>query len=175
MGTTANREPFAARLHFIPRLIVRPIQTAIVRAFHAYFARAPGWMLLTTRGRRTGLPREVLLPCVRTADLIMTMSTYGMRSDWIRNLRKDPAVQVTSGGQVVPARAEIITDLARKHALVTAHPFFAPAPFAIVNAVVLALFRPLLVGFLRRWVTVRPVVVLHFTGNSGAPPNLEGT
>ena len=79
MGTTPNREPFAARLHFIPRLIVRPIQTAIVRAFRTYLARAPGWMLLTTRGRRTGLPREVLLPCVRTPDMVMTMSTYGMR------------------------------------------------------------------------------------------------
>jgi hypothetical protein len=65
MGTTPNREPFAARLHFIPRLIVRPIQTAIVRAFRTYLARAPGWMLLTTRGRRTGLPREVLLPSGR--------------------------------------------------------------------------------------------------------------
>lgn len=170
MGTTPNREPFAARLHFIPRLIVRPIQTAIVRALHTYFARAPGWMLLTTRGRRTGLPREVLLPCVRTPNAIMTMSTYGMRSDWIRNLRKDPVVQVTCAGRLVTARAEIVDDLARKRALITAHPFFAPAPFAVVNAVVLTLFRPLLAAFLRRWVTVRPVVVLHLTEGSTAPP-----
>ena len=161
MGTPRNQEPFAARLHFVPRRIVRPIQTAIVRAFRGYFERAPGWMLLTTRGRRTGLPREVLLPCVRTPDAIMTMSTYGTRSDWIRNLRKDPAVRVTCNGRVVPARAEIVNHLARKRALVTAYPFFAPAPFAIVHAVVLTLFRPVLVAGLRRWVTVRPVVVLH--------------
>ena len=165
MGTPPKQEPFAARLHVVPRLI-RPLQGAIVRAFRAYFERAPGWMLLTTRGRRTGLAREVLLPCVRTPDTIITMSTYGTRSDWIRNLRKDPAVRVTCNGRVVPARAEIVDDLARKRALVTAHPFFAPAPFAIVHAVVLTLFRPLLVAFLRRWVTVRPVVVLHLTDSA---------
>jgi deazaflavin-dependent oxidoreductase (nitroreductase family) len=161
MGTPPNPEPFAARLHFIPRRIVRPIQNAIVRAFRGYFERASGWMLLTTCGRRSGLPREVLLPCVRMPGAIMTMSTYGTRSDWIRNIRKDPAVRVTCSGRVVPARAEIVTDLARKRALVTAHAFFAPAPFAVIHAVVLTLFRPMLVAGLRRWVAVRPVVVFH--------------
>jgi deazaflavin-dependent oxidoreductase (nitroreductase family) len=160
VATSNAPDPFAARLHFIPRLI-RPIQGTIVRVFRSYFERAPGWMLLTTRGRRTGLPREVLLPCVRTVDGIITMSTYGRRSDWIRNIQKDPAVRVTCGGRAVPARAEIVDELDRKRALVTAHPFFAPAPFTIVNAVVLTLFRPLMVAFLRRWVSVRPVVVLH--------------
>ena len=161
-------EPFAARLHFVPRVIVRPIQTAIVRAFRRYFERAPGWMLLTTRGRRTGLPREVLLPCVRTADGIITMSTYGRRSDWIRNIAQDSAVRVTRAGEHVAARAEIVDDVDRKRALVSAHPFFAPAPFTIVNALVLALFRPALVAFLQRWVSVRPVVVIRVTTAAGS-------
>ena len=169
MATSKPPEPFGARLHFLPRLI-RPIQAAIVRAFRPYFERAPGWMLLTTRGRRTRLAREVLLPCVRTPDEIITISTYGRRSDWIRNLGKDPAVRVSCDGRVVPARAEIVDDLQRKRALVTAHPFFAPAPFAIVNAVVLALFRPVWVAFLRGWVTGRPVVVLHL---EKPPPRVE--
>ena len=129
-------------------------------------------MLLTTRGRRTGLPREVLLPCVRTPDAIITISTYGMRSDWIRNLRKDPAVQVTRGGRAVPAHAEIVQDVARKRALVTAHPFFPPAPFWVVHALALTLLRPLLIVFLRRWVTSRPVVVLHLTAD-GASVRLD--
>jgi deazaflavin-dependent oxidoreductase (nitroreductase family) len=168
MAPSRSPVPFAARLHFIPRLI-RPVQTTIVRVFHTYFERAPGWMLLTTRGRRSGLPREVLLPCVRTPDTIITISTYGMRSDWIRNLRKDPAVRVTCAGRVVPARAEIVDAVDRKRALMTAHPFFVPAPFAVVNAVVLTLFRPLWTAFLRRWVTARPVVVLHLTNDPSAP------
>jgi deazaflavin-dependent oxidoreductase (nitroreductase family) len=163
MGPPRRPEPFAARLHFLPRLI-RPIQTAIVRAFRAYFERAPGWMLLTTRGRRTGLPREVLLPCVCAPDAVITISTYGTQSDWIRNLAKNPAVQVTCGGRVVAARAEIVDEVVRKRDLVTAHPFFPAAPFTIVNRVMLAVFKPLLVVFLRRWVTSRPVVVLHING-----------
>jgi hypothetical protein len=40
----------------VPRAI-RPIQTALVRVFRRYFETAPGWVLLTTTGRRTGLPR----------------------------------------------------------------------------------------------------------------------
>ena len=162
VASSKPSEPIAARFHFLPRLI-RPIQTGIVRAFRGYFERAPGWMLLTTRGRRSGLPREVLLPCVRTPDAIITISTYGMRSDWIRNIRKDPEARVTCAGRVVPARAEIVEDIGRKRALITAHPFFPAAPFVVVNAVAVTLFRPLLVAFLRRWVTSRPVVVLHLT------------
>jgi deazaflavin-dependent oxidoreductase (nitroreductase family) len=167
--TPSKPEPFAARLHFLPRLI-RPIQGAVVRTFRRYFERAPGWMLLTTRGRRSGLPREVLLPCVRAPQMIITISTYGMRSDWIRNLRKDAAVQVTCAGRGVPARAEVVEDVARKRALVTDHPFFPVAPFAAVHAVLLSLFRPLLVVFLRRWVTPRPVVVLHLQEDAAVPP-----
>jgi len=51
----------------------------------------------------------------------------------------------------------------------TAHPFFVPAPFAVVNALVLTLFRPLWTAFLRRWVTARSVVVLHLTDDPSAP------
>jgi F420H(2)-dependent quinone reductase len=61
-----------------------------VRLLRRYFERAPGWVLVTTRGRKTGLPREVLLPCERSADAIVVISTYGWRSNWIRNMRKDP-------------------------------------------------------------------------------------
>jgi hypothetical protein len=82
-------EPFAARLHFVPRSI-RGLQAAVVRLFRQYFERAPGWVPLTTVGRRTGLPREVLLPCERFRDGLIVISTYGWRSDWIRNIGRDP-------------------------------------------------------------------------------------
>ncbi len=158
-------EPFAARLHFIPRVVVRPVQSAIVRTFRRYFERAPGWVLLTTRGRRTGLPREVLLPCARTRDAAIVISTYGLRSDWMRNLRKEPAVQITWAGECVRARAEVVEEIERKQRLMSDHPFFAPLPVAVVHAVALTVFRPLVVALLRRWVIPRPVVVLHRTEN----------
>ena len=155
-----RREPIAARLHFVPRAL-RGTHRVLIGTLRGYFERAPGWVLLTTRGRKTGLPREVLLPCARTDDTVIVMSTYGERSDWMRNLRKDPNVRVTHRGRIFPARAEVVDDLRRKREIVSRHPFFAPAPFLIVHALALTLLRPFLVFVLRRWVMPRPVVLLH--------------
>ncbi len=138
-----------------------------------YFERAPGWVLLTTRGRKTGLPREVLLPCERTLEAVIVISTYGWQSHWIRNLKRDPQVRITAGGWTLTGRAEVIEDLERKHAIVSADPFFPAAPFAIVHAVVRTLLRPLLIRFLRRWVTPRPIVVIRpeaIVSPEDAPP-----
>jgi deazaflavin-dependent oxidoreductase (nitroreductase family) len=158
-GTSAQ-QPFAARLHVIPR-VIRPLQSAIVRLFRRYFEQAPGWILLTTTGRKTGLPREVLLPCERWRDQLIVISTYGWRSDWIRNLRRDPHVHVTCAGWVLPAQAEIVEDLETKQALVAAHPFFVPAPFAVANFLHRTVLRPVWVPFLKWWVRSRPVVVIR--------------
>jgi len=159
----ANRraEPLAARLHFIPRVVIKPTQTTLIRIFRRYFEQAPGWVLLTTTGRKTGLPREVLLPCERFAGGMIVMSTYGTRSDWMRNLARDPRVRVTCAGWVIDAHAEIVDDLAEKRSLVSAHPFCAPAPFGWVNFLHRTLLRPLAVAFLCWWVSNRPVVVVR--------------
>jgi deazaflavin-dependent oxidoreductase (nitroreductase family) len=166
MQPEGDRAPFAARLHFIPRALRRP-QGAVVRLFRRYFERAPGWVLLTTRGRKTGLPREVLLPCERIEDGLFILSTYGFESNWIRNIRKEPRVSVTCAGWVVPARAEILQDLDAKRSLVTAHPFFPAAPVEPLNFLHRTLLRPLWVLFLRWWVTARPVVLIRPEGFLG--------
>ena len=153
-------DPLAAKLHVIPRAI-RPIQGAIVRLFRRYFERAPGWVLLTTTGRNSGLPREVLLPCERTRDLLLVISTYGRRSNWMRNLERDPRVRITAAGWVIAATAEVVDDLAAKRALVTAHPFFAPMPVEPLNLLHRTVLRPLTTAFLRWWVRSRPVVVIR--------------
>ena len=155
-----EREPFAAHLHFIPRALRAP-QNAIVRIFRRYFESAPGWVLLTTTGRKTGLPREVLLPCERYSDGLIVISTYGWRSHWIRNISHQPEVRVTCGGWVLSGRAEIVVDRQRKLALISANPFFPAAPFVIVHAVLRTLLRPLLVVLLRRWVGPRPIVLIR--------------
>ena len=161
MTNTARVEPFAARLHFIPRRM-RRVQAAIVNARRDYFSHAPGWVLLTTTGRRTRLSREMLLPCARSENCIFLISTYGWQSDWFRNLRKNPEVKVTCNGIVIPGRAEVIEDLDQKLRIVSEHPFVAPAPFGFVQAIALTpALRPLVVAGLRRWVTPRPVVVIY--------------
>lgn len=167
-----RREPFAARLHFVPRALRRP-QATLVRWLRRYFEQAPGWVLLTTRGRKTGARREVLLPCERSRDFVIVISTYGWRSHWIRNLQREPSVEITCAGWRVSGRAEIVEDLDRKRSIVAAHPFFPPAPFAPVHVVARTLLRPLLVGALRRWVTPRPIVLIRpdaiLGSDSGGP------
>lgn len=108
------------------------------------------------------MPRETLLPCVRSDNHIYLISTYGWQSDWIRNLRKNPKVKVTCNGEVVAGHGKMIEKLDDKIRIVSEHPFFAPAPFELVNAVALSpAMRPLLVAFLRRWVASRPVVAIR--------------
>lgn len=153
-------EPRAARLHFIPRVLIRHPQRAVVRLFRGHFERAPGWVLLTTRGRKTGLPREVLLPCERFGRSLFVISTYGRRSDWIRNIARTADVQVTDRGRCVPGRAEILEDDRAKQALVSERPFFVPLPIGILNLLHRTVLRPIWVPFLRWWVTGRPVVVV---------------
>ncbi len=154
--TRSGREPITARLHFIPRLVNR-VQRPITEAFRGYFERSPNWVLLTTKGRRTGLPREILLPCTRAGGDVIVISTYGHRSNWIKNIAQDPNVEITVDGRKVGARAEVVEDVPTKQRLVSAHPFFAPMPLGPLNA----LMRPLMPAPLRRWVVPRPVVVLR--------------
>jgi deazaflavin-dependent oxidoreductase (nitroreductase family) len=160
MDRPERREPRAARLYFIPRALRRP-QARLVDLVRGYLERAPGWVLLQTRGRRSGLPREVLLPCERWEEGLLVISTYGWRSQWIRNLEREPRVEVTCGGWRLPGRAEIVEELEAKRALVSAHPFFPGAPVAPVHFVLRTLLRPLLVRGLCRWVAPRPVVLVR--------------
>jgi hypothetical protein len=120
----------------------------------------------------------VLLPCERAADFLLVISTYGWRSDWIRNIRRDPEVLVSCAGWVASGRAEIVEDLDRKRSLVSAYPFFPAAPVAPVHALLRTLLRPVLVRALRRWVAPRPVVVVRpeslRPSTSGAIPGTMG-
>jgi len=60
-------EPWTVRLHPFARSLRRP-QQALVSALRGGFEHAPHWVLLTTHGRKSGLPREVMLPCARTRE-----------------------------------------------------------------------------------------------------------
>jgi hypothetical protein len=60
--------------------------------------RSPGWVVLTTIGRRTGLPRQTRLPCGRRDGELVVVSTYRWRSDWkinfaVLKLREDGTYQ----------------------------------------------------------------------------------
>jgi deazaflavin-dependent oxidoreductase (nitroreductase family) len=140
----------------------------MIRALRPYLMRAPGYVLLTTRGRRSGLPREVLLPCARIGESVVVLSTYGWRSNWIRNLLAEPEVEVTCNGRPVRGRAEVVDDPARKRELVTAEPFFLAVPYVIICGALWTLLRPLAAALVRRWVAGRPIVVIRPIDDSPA-------
>jgi hypothetical protein len=106
---------------------------------------------------------------------MIVISTYSRRSNWIRNIERDPAVQITCAGWILPARAEIVDDLETKQSLVTAHSFFAPAPIFPLNFIHITVLRPLTVAFLRWWVTHRPVILIRSDGDTAPNQALERT
>jgi deazaflavin-dependent oxidoreductase (nitroreductase family) len=160
MAETVDRaEPFTARLHFITRPVSR-LNAARIRMARGYYMRSPGWVVLTTIGRRSGLPRQVLLPCGRRGNEIVVVSTYGLRSDWIKNLSKNPQVKVSRDGAEVSGTAELIEEVERKQQIISDNPFVMP-PFAVVRAIALGPMRAVTTALFRRWVITRSVVVIR--------------
>jgi deazaflavin-dependent oxidoreductase (nitroreductase family) len=65
-----------------------------------------GWLLghrflmLTTRGRRSGLPRQTILEVVEwdsAQRAALVLAAWGARSDWVRNLEAGPPIAVAIG------------------------------------------------------------------------------
>jgi deazaflavin-dependent oxidoreductase (nitroreductase family) len=79
---------------------------------------------LTTTGRVSGAPREIEIwfaldlrqSASRPAGLrarsfrVFMLSGGGQRSNWVRNLQRDPAVTVRIGGVTRRGRARLVTD-----------------------------------------------------------------
>ena len=70
-------------------------------------------LLLTTTGRRTGLPRVTPLQYEKVDDAYYVGSMRGTRADWFRNLVADPAVEVRVKSKRFKVKAEPITDPSR--------------------------------------------------------------
>jgi deazaflavin-dependent oxidoreductase (nitroreductase family) len=76
--------------------------------------RLLGWRFvrLVHVGRKSGRQRHVVLEVVdvdRAAGRVYVASGWGERSDWVRNITANPAVQVQIAGQGWPARARRLT------------------------------------------------------------------
>jgi len=84
------------------------------------------WILLTTTGRRTGLPHTVMLDVVghdATHDAYY-VSPADARGDWVRNIRTEPRVEVSVRGRQFrghvhevtgPEGAEVMLRFIREH------------------------------------------------------------
>ncbi|NDJ61868.1 MAG: nitroreductase family deazaflavin-dependent oxidoreductase [Chloroflexi bacterium] len=67
-------------------------------------------MILTTRGRKTGLARHTAIEFRRHGSKIYVISAWGDRPQWYRNLLVNPAVLIQQGDQCYGACAQPVTN-----------------------------------------------------------------
>ncbi|MFC8503630.1 nitroreductase family deazaflavin-dependent oxidoreductase [Pedococcus sp. NPDC057267] len=68
------------------------------------------WMVVTTTGRTSGLPRHVLVYPHRIGDRTYLWCPYGGRSQWFRNLTANPVATVQWHGETRVVRAAPLAD-----------------------------------------------------------------
>jgi deazaflavin-dependent oxidoreductase (nitroreductase family) len=84
---------------------------------------------LTTTGRVTGKPRRIEIWFAVDAERgrLYMLSGGGDRSDWVKNLRRDPAVEVEIGPDTFAGRARVVTDPSEaERARTLVHDKYAP-------------------------------------------------
>lgn len=74
-------------------------------------------MLLTTTGRRSGLPRTNGVSFMPLGDHFIVFSGWGIRSDWYRNVLANPRVTIQVGNRTLAATAAPVTDPERRREL----------------------------------------------------------
>ncbi|MFN8414070.1 MAG: nitroreductase family deazaflavin-dependent oxidoreductase [Anaerolineales bacterium] len=69
------------------------------------------WMLIITKGRKTGKPREVMVDVMdydSSTDTYYVESAYGARADWVRNIQAHPEFEARVGRRKFKAQATIL-------------------------------------------------------------------
>jgi deazaflavin-dependent oxidoreductase (nitroreductase family) len=69
------------------------------------------WMLVTTTGRKSGKPRQVMVDVVdydSQTDTYYIEAAYGRRADWVRNIEANPDFRARVGKRKFAARAEFL-------------------------------------------------------------------
>lgn len=93
------------------RFIKRPPQALYAIGLGPLYGRLV--LLLTTTGRRSGLPRVTPLQYEEINGAIHVASARGDHADWFRNIVADPRVEVRVRSRRFAATAEPITDPTR--------------------------------------------------------------
>lgn len=68
-------------------------------------------LVLTTRGRNSGLPRHTMVSAVDVDGQDYIVSGWGPRSQWVKNIKNDPLVTVQVYQRTYSARIRRIADL----------------------------------------------------------------
>ena len=70
------------------------------------------WMLITTTGRKSGKPRQVMVDVMKhdkETDTYYGEAAYGARADWVRNIRANPVFHGQVGRRKFEARAAVLS------------------------------------------------------------------
>jgi deazaflavin-dependent oxidoreductase (nitroreductase family) len=95
------REPVKPRLHILFWRLINP-PTRVLAGL------VPWWVLIETRGRKTGLPRQTPLAAGPSDDAGMWLNAvHGRHADWVRNIEAQPAVRIRIDRTWRAATAEI--------------------------------------------------------------------
>jgi deazaflavin-dependent oxidoreductase (nitroreductase family) len=79
----------------------------------------PQYLYLVTRGRRTGLPREIEIWFTEQAGRYYVIAEHREQAQWVRNLRAHPSVRWRVDGASFEGRARVL-EAARDAALIAA-------------------------------------------------------
>jgi len=68
-------------------------------------------LLITTRGRKSKLPRHTMASCINFDQRNYVISGWWLRSDWIKNIHEDPLVTIQVGNKIISAHARRVIDV----------------------------------------------------------------
>lgn len=105
---TQPEQPFAYPSGAV-RLAVR-LPIALYRLGLGMVIGSAPIMVLTTRGRRSGLPRYTPLEYRQHGSKYYLISAWGRRAHWVQNLLASPDVTVQCGHRTYAARARLVDD-----------------------------------------------------------------
>lgn len=83
----------------VVRAIQRRLVNPVVRGVLDRGWRIPGYALLETTGRTSGLPRRTPVGDGLDGDVFWIVAEHGQRADYVRNLEADPRVRVLVRGR----------------------------------------------------------------------------
>ena len=96
-----------------PQGITRTIYRFPIGLYRLGWGGALGWLpmlVMTTKGRRSGAPRHVMVEFRRHGSKYYVFSAWGERTDWYRNLLAHPRVTIQHGAHVFSADAIPVQD-----------------------------------------------------------------
>ncbi len=91
-----------------PQGLTRSLYRLPISLYRLGWGGILGWLpmlVMTTKGRRSGAPRHVMVEFRRHGSKYYVFSAWGERTDWYRNLLQHPRVTIQHGAHVFAADA----------------------------------------------------------------------